>query len=262
MSGKKPKKKETVVKDKPTSGTANNMLSILGRKVKLKHRSKRQKEFTDIIIEKEITFAAGPAGTGKSYLSIAKALELVQDKTNKYERIGIIKPAVEAEEKLGFLPGDEKEKLAPYLASSIDIVDKIIGPVSRAKLEEAKILFIEPLGFIRGKTIDNTVLIVEEAQNMSPHQMKTLLTRIGENTKYIISGDLDQSDRFKKLTETGLYDVFKKHAHLDEIGTFIFENSDIVRNPIIGKLLLNYNATGNFMNAPLVVIVEDEKTDE
>jgi phosphate starvation-inducible protein PhoH and related proteins len=247
---KKTNKKATV--ERPTSGTTKTMQSILGKKVRIKHRTKRQKEFTELIEDKEITFAAGPAGTGKSYLSIIKALELVQNKTNKYERVGIVKPAVEAEEKLGFLPGDEKEKLAPYLASSIDIVDKIVGESNRVRLEEAKILFIEPLGFVRGKTIDNTILIVEEAQNMSPHQLKTLLTRIGENTKYIISGDLDQSDRYKKVTETGLYDGFQRHAHLDEIGVYIFDKSDIVRNPIITKLLGNYQTTSDFLNAPLL----------
>lgn len=247
---KKPKKK--VVEDKPSAATGNQMLSILGKKVKIKHRTHKQKEFTDLIDEKEIILAAGPAGTGKSFLSIGKALELIQNKTNKYEKLKILKPAVESGENLGFLPGDLKEKLEPHLASSIDIVDKIVGEANRIKLEEKGIVCVEPLGFLRGKTLDNTILIVEEAQNISPEQMKTLLTRIGENTKYIISGDLDQSDKYKKVTETGLYDVFQRHSHMEEIGVFMFDKTDIVRNKIISKLLENYQSTDKFMNAPLL----------
>ena len=245
-------KKVKEVVDKPTSGTNNLMQKILGKRLRIKHRSEKQKQFTNLIVENEIILAAGPAGTGKSYLSIGKGLELVQNKTNKFEKLKIVKPAVEAGENLGFLPGDLKEKLEPYLASSIDIIDKIVGKVQREKLEEADIVSVEPLGFIRGKTIDNTILIIEEAQNITPEQMKTLLTRIGENSKYIISGDLDQSDRFKQVTQTGLFDVFQKHADVEGVGTFIFGKEDIVRNPIIGRLLKNYNTTENFMNKPLL----------
>ncbi len=231
--------------------SASQMHKIFGKKLKLKCKNKRQKDFVKLISEKEITLAAGPAGTGKSYLSIFKALELVQNKTSKYEKVKILKPAVEVEEKVGFLPGDLNEKLQPYLESSMDIVDKICGEQNRVKLMESGILAIEPLGFIRGKTIDNTVLIVEEAQNISPNQMKSLLTRIGENTKFIISGDLDQSDKFKVLTKTGLYDVFKRISVMDEIGTFIFEKEDIVRNPIIGKILNYYHTDGNFIDTDI-----------
>lgn len=247
------KKKETKqVVDKPTAGTANQMTKILGKRVRIKHKTPRQKEFTELINAKEIILAAGPSGTGKSYLSIGKGLELVQNKSNNYDKLKIVKPAVESGENLGFLPGDLFEKLAPHLASSMDIVDKIVGEANRKKLVEDGVISVEPLGFLRGKTLDNTVLVVEEAQNCSPEQMKTLLTRIGVNSKYIISGDLDQSDRYKQVTQTGLYDIFRKHGHMEEIGTFIFEKADIVRNPIIGKLLTNYHSTTEFMNAPLL----------
>ena len=253
---KKPKKKETTkatkMVDKPTAGTANTMQSILGKRIRIKHRGHKQAEFTDLIAEKEIVLAAGPAGTGKSYLSIGKALELIQNKTNKYDKLRILKPAVEAGENLGFLPGDLAEKLAPHLESSMDIIDKIVGIMNREKLVEMGIVSVEPLGFLRGKTLDNTILVVEEAQNISPEQMKTLLTRIGENSKYIISGDLDQSDKYKKVTETGLYDVFQRHSHMEEIGVFMFDKTDIVRNPLISKLLDNYQSTDKFMNAPLL----------
>ena len=149
---------------------------------------------------------------------------------------------MEAEENLGFLPGDLKEKMQPYLAASIDIVDKIIGKSNRIKLEEIEELIIEPLGFIRGKSIDNSVLIMEEAQNMSPAQMKTLLTRIGYNSKYIISGDMDQSDKYDRVEKTGLYDAMNRHRSINEIGFFEFNENDIVRNPLITKILSKYDS--------------------
>lgn len=259
---KRKKGKEIHVEDRPTSEVSNTIQGILGKRVKIKHKNKNQKAFTDLIVEKEIIVAAGPAGTGKSYLSIGKALELIQNKSNKYEYLKIVKPAVEAEENLGFLPGDLKEKLAPHLASSMDILDKILGRFAREKMEEAGIVSIEPLGLIRGKTMDNTILIVEEAQNISPHQMKTLLTRIGVDSKYIISGDLDQSDRFKKLTQTGLYDVFNRLMGIDELGFFVFGKEDIVRNPLISKMLNHYDTEESFINANLIkdqveVVIEE-----
>lgn len=245
-------KKAEPSRDKPTAGTAEIIQKILGKKIKIKCKNHRQKEFINLIVEKEIIIAAGPPGTGKSYLSLGKAIELLQNKSNNFERIKIVKPAVAAEEDLGFLPGDLKEKLAPTLASSIDILDKILGASNRVKLEEQGIICIEPLGFIRGKTMDNTIMVIEEAQNISPNQMKTLLTRIGENSKYIISGDLNQSDRFRKFSDTGLYDVFQRLIHIQEIGFLVFEPEDIVRNPLISKILENYTEHKVFNDAPLI----------
>jgi phosphate starvation-inducible PhoH-like protein len=152
----------------------------------------------------------------------------------------ILKPAVEAEEKHGFMPGDMREKMEPYVSSSLDIIDKIIGEKNRNKLEEMGIIKVEALAFIRGKSIDNSILIMEEAQNMSPNQVKTLLTRIGEHSKFIISGDLDQSDRYRNIEDSGLYDAIHRHRNLSEIGFHEFTNDDIVRNPIISKILANY----------------------
>lgn len=249
----KPEKKTQAskVEDKPTAGTSETMQKILGSRLRIKCKTHKQKEFTNLIVEKEIVVAAGPPGTGKSYLSIGKALELIQNKTNNYERLIIMKPAVEAEENIGFLPGDLKEKLEPHLASSIDIIDKILGKGKRIALEKAEIVIIGPLGFIRGKTIDNSIVVIEEAQNLSPTQVKTILTRIGENSKYIISGDLNQSDKYKKFTQTGLYDIFQRLIHVKEIGFFVFEQEDIVRNPLITKILDNYDEH-YFNDAPLL----------
>jgi phosphate starvation-inducible PhoH-like protein len=217
---------------------------VLPSKFRLKCKNEAQKEYSKLITDKEISVAAGPSGTGKSYVAIGRAIELLQNSNNTYKRIIISKPAVEAEEKLGFAPGTIREKLEPHLASSLDIVDKIMGKPNRIKLEENDYLLIQPLGFIRGKTLDNAIIIIEEAQNLSPSQCKTILSRIGENSKMIISGDLDQSDRYNDVRESGLYDLFKRHQNLEEIGFYEFQLSDIVRNPLITKLLGNYPKAG------------------
>lgn len=219
--------------------------AILPKKHRLKCKNVKQKEFANLINEKEIVIAAGPAGVGKSYIAIARGIELLQNKTSPYNTLIITKPAIEAGEKLGHLPGDMKEKMEPYVASSLDIIDKIIGKSNRQKLEELEIIKVEPLGFIRGKTIDNSIVVIEEVQNMSPEQVKTILTRIGENSKYILSGDLDQSDRYKNVKQSGLYDAMNRHKNIEEIGFFEFQKEDIVRNPIICKILKNYDTIEN-----------------
>jgi len=178
--------------------------------------------------------------THNSYVSIAKALELLQNATNKYEKIVIFKPAVEVEEKHGFLPGDIMEKIMPYVESSLAIIDKIIGKPARERLMTEGIIEIKALAYIRGANIDNAILIMEEAQNMSPNQMKTLITRIGENSKFIISGDMDQSDRYYNVKQSGLFDAMNRLKGLEEIGFFEFAIEDIVRNPIISKILKYY----------------------
>ena len=138
-----------------------------------------------------------------------------------------------------------------FRSSSLDIFDKIIGKNNRIKLEELGLLEVQPLAYIRGKSIDNTILIMEEAQNMSPSQMKTLLTRIGDNSKFIISGDLDQSDRYRNVTQSGLYDALHRHRNIPEIGFIEFSDSDIVRNPVISKILGNYKRESS--DKPVVI---------
>lgn len=225
----------------PEITTPNDVVNkILPTRVRLKCKNKTQKDFANLITDYEIVIASGPAGVGKSYVAIARAIELLQNKTNTYEKIIIAKPAVEADEKHGFMPGDMREKMEPHISSSLDIIDKIIGKKARLQLEEAEIILIQPLAFLRGKSIDNSIVIVEEAQNMSPRQMKTLLTRIGNNSKFVISGDLDQSDRFRNVEDSGLYDAIHRHKNVKEIGFHVFSVNDIVRNPIITKILHNY----------------------
>lgn len=221
--------------------TINKVVNkILPKRVRLKCKNKTQKEFSKLITKHEITIASGPAGVGKSFVAIARGIELLQNKTNPYNKLIIVKPAIEAEEKHGFMPGDMREKMEPHISSSLDIIDKIIGKKARLQLEESEIILIQPLAFLRGKSIDNSIVIIEEAQNMSPNQMKTLLTRIGNDSKFIISGDLDQSDRYKNVKDSGLYDAIHRHRNIKEIGFHKFSVKDIVRNPIISKILHNY----------------------
>ncbi len=130
------------------------------------------------------------------------------------------------------------------MESLIDVIDKLVGKDIRIALEEHDVIKIQTLAFIRGKTIDNAILVLDEAQNMTNAQIKTVLTRIGDNSKFIISGDLDQSDLFKNFTHSGLYDAWTRHKNIPEIGFFEFDESDIVRNPIITKILNNYKIKG------------------
>lgn len=240
MAKRRVNKPEVVEVEAPSINKVNDILPTRHR---LKCKNHKQKDLANLITEKEIVIATGPAGVGKSYVAIARAIELLQNTSNQFHKIVVINPAVEAEEKLGYLPGTVREKLDPYVGSSIDIFDKIIGPSNRVKLEEEGIIVVGALGFIRGKSIDNTILIMEEAQNMSPNQMKTLLTRIGYNSKFIISGDLDQSDKYSDYRHSGLYDAVNRHKDIEEIGFINFLTSEIVRNPLISKILDNYKPT-------------------
>jgi phosphate starvation-inducible PhoH-like protein len=244
-------KRKTV--DKGESPKLSPISNILSTRYRLKCKNQKQKQFANLITEKEIVFATGPAGVGKSYIANSRAIELLQNTSNNYNKILIINPAVEAEEKLGFLPGSVREKLDPFVGPSIDIFDKIISKEKRVKLESEGIIEVGGLGFIRGKTIDNTILIMEEGQNMSPNQMKTLLTRIGSSTKFIISGDLDQSDRYTNYKSSGLFDAIKKHSNLDEIGLVEFDESEIVRNPLISLILEGYKTKEPINVQPLKV---------
>ena len=208
---------------------------------KFKGKNQTQKDYARLITENEIVICSGPAGTGKSYVSLAIGLELVQDKTTNFRKLIICTPAVEADERLGFLPGTVNEKLESYIASSLALIDKIITKNVRERLMTQGVIEIQALGYLRGVNIDNTVLVCEESQNMTPNQMKTLLTRIGEDSKFIISGDLEQSDKYKSGKQSGLYDAMTRLRRVNEIGFFEFTASDIVRNKVISKILSCYN---------------------
>jgi len=214
--------------------------SIIKKPTKNKFLSESQKIYYDTLKENQITICVGPAGVGKSYIAMKAALDLLADPSNSYEKIIIVRPAVEAEEKLGSLPGNVEEKLDPYIFPSYYLMNKIIGKESRETLKDMDIIEVFALAYMRGMNIDNSILIFEEAQNSTPKQMKLLLTRIGFNSKFFISGDLEQFDRHKDKKETGLWDAIKKHNKTEDVGIFEFSDDDIVRNPLITKLLKNY----------------------
>ena len=210
---------------------------ILLKRVNLKAKNEKQREFIETIENNEITICIGDSGVGKSYLSIAKALDLL--KNGRYEKIFIITPIIDSNEgeSIGYLKGSLTEKLDPYLYSIYYIVDKIIGEDVRKKLVENKI--IEPLciSYLRGMNLDNCVVVIDESQNITIKGMLTLLTRIGYNCKYILSGDINQIDRFKKTNESGLKFIYENLKGLSGIGFIEFSKSDIVRNPIIGDII-------------------------
>jgi phosphate starvation-inducible PhoH-like protein len=217
--------------------------NVVEHRVHLKFKNQKQKEFAKLIEDNEIIICSGPAGVGKSFLAIATALELIQKSNNSYKKLIIVNPNVVAGHTAagyGHIKGTLREKLEPLAAASLDIIDKLIGEKQRKKLEEEGIIKLDGIAYIRGKTMDNTILILEEAQNTTPSEIKTLLTRIGINSKFIISGDLEQSDLFSDNKKTGLYDAMNRFKTIDEIKTFTFDIDDVVRNPIISKILKLY----------------------
>jgi phosphate starvation-inducible PhoH-like protein len=225
---------------KPTLTKKEQILQIIKKKPKEKFLSESQKIYYETLTSNQITIGVGPAGVGKSYISMKAALDLLADPSNTYEKIIIVRPAVEAEEKLGSLPGNVEEKLDPYIFPSYYLLNKIVGKDVREKLKEIEAIEVFALAYMRGMNIDNSILIFEEAQNSTPSQMKLLLTRIGFNSKFFISGDLEQFDRHKDKTQTGLWDALKKFNDVNDIGVFEFNSEDIVRNPLISRILKKY----------------------
>ena len=215
--------------------------SILKKKTKEKFLSESQKEYYKKLHDAQITICAGPAGVGKSYIAMKAAIDLLVDPSTPYEKIIIVRPAVEAEEKLGSLPGNVEEKLDPYIFPTYYLLNKIIGKDVREKLKELEVIEVFALAYMRGMNIDNSILIFEEAQNSTPNQMKLLLTRIGFNSKFFISGDLEQTDRYKDKTHSGLYDAINRFKSVNSILCHEFSQKDVVRNPLITKILEKYD---------------------
>jgi phosphate starvation-inducible PhoH-like protein len=214
--------------------------SVIKKKQKNKFLSPNQEEYYNLLKENEITICSGPAGVGKSYISMKAAVDLLMDPNNGYEKLIIVRPAVEAEEKLGSLPGNLEEKLDPYIFPSYYLLNKIIGKEAREELKKADIIEVFALAYMRGMNIDDSILIFEESQNSTPNQMKLLMTRIGYNSKFFISGDLEQTDRYKDKTQSGLYDALKRFKNVNKIGLYDFRDAKNVRNPLISQILDKY----------------------
>ena len=210
------------------------------KKGKDKFLTQSQREYYDKLKRNQITICSGPAGVGKSFIAMKAAVDLLAEHDSPYEKIIIVRPAVEAEEKLGSLPGNVEEKLDPYIFPSYYLLNKIIGKEAREKIKQLEVVEVFALAYMRGMNIDNSILIFEEAQNATPKQMKLLLTRIGTDSKFFISGDLEQTDRYKDKKHSGLWDALERLRNMSEVGVHEFSDEDVVRNPIITELLRRY----------------------
>ena len=205
-------------------------------------RSAKQKKYVKALRDSEIVISAGPAGTGKTFLAVAVALSLLLEK--KIERIILSRPAVEAGERLGFLPGDMREKVDPYLRPLYDSLYDLLDFEKIQKKIEVGDIEIAPLAFMRGRTLKNSFAILDEAQNATDTQIKMFLTRIGENSKIVVNGDPSQIDLPNKSL-SGLNHSKKLLGHLKEISVVDFDHNDVVRHPLVSKIVKAYSDQSN-----------------
>jgi len=201
--------------------------------VHYKCKNENQGKLRESIRNNEISIVSGLPGTGKTFIACAEALKLIKSKS-KYKKILLVKSITQLRgEELGSLPGDLNEKFDPYLGSFIDNFEKIIGESLTRKLRELGLINLQPLAFVRGRSIDNTIIIVDEAQNISVDNMRTLMTRIGDNSKMIILGDVKQKD-IRNKKDSSLEVIIDKFNNIDNFGCVELRNpNDVVRNPII-----------------------------
>ena len=204
----------------------------------VKPRGKNQNNYLSNMNNYEVNFGVGPAGTGKTYLAVAKAVEMLVNESVK--KIILIRPAVEAGEKLGFLPGDLSQKVDPYLRPLYDALYEMLGFEQVVRLLEKEILEVAPLAYLRGRTLNNAFIIMDESQNTSVDQMKMFLTRMGFGSFAIINGDMTQIDLPKNI-ESGLGHALKVLDGLEDIGFTVFNSKDVVRHPLVRKIVDAYD---------------------
>ena len=208
-------------------------------RVSVKPRGKHQRDYVNSIQKHDINFGIGPAGTGKTYLAVACAVEaLAQDQVS---RLLLVRPAVEAGEKLGFLPGDLTQKIDPYLRPLYDALYEMLGFEKVARLIERNVIEVAPLAYMRGRTLNNAFIILDESQNTTASQMKMFLTRIGFGSTAVITGDVTQID-LPKGTRSGLVHVSKVLEGINEIGFTYFDSRDVVRHRLVQKIVEAYDA--------------------
>ena len=228
-----------IVKGKQTKADSVKgvlVYSISGRPIK--SRSENQQQLIDAYEKNDMVFAVGPAGTGKTYLSIALAVKALKEKAIK--KIILSRPAVEAGEKLGFLPGDMKDKIDPYLQPLYDALEDMIPAVKLQDMMEKHIIQIAPLAFMRGRTLSDAVVILDEAQNTTSQQIRMFLTRMGMNTKMIITGDLTQID-LPREQRSGLKEALKILDGVEGIGVVTLGQKDIVRHKLVTRIVNAYD---------------------
>jgi phosphate starvation-inducible PhoH-like protein len=229
----------------PAEVLSLNIVSNRGRTIRPK--TANQKHYVDAIDENTITFGIGPAGTGKTYLAMAKAVAALQAK--KVNRIILTRPAVEAGEKLGFLPGTLNEKIDPYLRPLFDALHDMVDPDSIPRLMQSGVIEVAPLAFMRGRTLNDSFIILDEAQNTTPEQMKMFLTRLGFGSKMVITGDVTQVD-LPTGAKSGLRIIHDILGAVDDISFIELTADDVVRHRLIGDIVKAYDAFDSAAQAP------------
>ncbi len=246
----------TLLKEKPNANVSSeftNNTVIKAPKKTIIARNSSQKHYIDLMQKNEIVFGIGPAGTGKTYLAVAMALHYLM--TKRVKKIILTRPAVEAGEKLGFLPGTMTDKVDPYLRPLFDALDEMLGHSQFVARQEAGMIEIAPLAFMRGRTLSDAFLILDEAQNTTPEQMKMFLTRMGFGSRMVITGDVTQIDlpptpiydgnqqgRFApRVVRSGLVESLQILKNTHGIGIYNFSNSDVVRHPMVSRIVSAYD---------------------
>ena len=228
-----------IIKGRKTAAEAANgivVYNMSGRPIK--SRSENQQKLIDAYFSNDMIFAVGPAGTGKTYLSIALAVKALKEKPAK--KIILCRPAVEAGEKLGFLPGDIKDKIDPYLQPLYDSLEDMLPAVKLQDMMERRVIQICPLAFMRGRTLSDAIVILDEAQNTTPAQIRMFLTRMGWNTKMIVTGDLTQID-LPRQQKSGLAEALSILGDIEGISVINFTKKDIVRHRLVTKIVDAYD---------------------
>ena len=230
--------------EKVESGKSQELKDLLSHPLKLQIRKKSvvprnlgQRRFLDLILKNDLGFGIGPAGTGKTFLAMIAALHALLD--GKIERIVLARPAVEAGEALGFLPGDLEEKLLPYLRPLYDAMDEVLGPVEARKLVETGVVEIAPLAYMRGRTLSKCFALLDEAQNTTGSQMMMFLTRLGEGSKMVVTGDLTQVD-LPTRQESGLREAKRMLSKVNGAHFHEFDHGDVVRHPLVSRIIAAY----------------------
>ncbi|MDL2286996.1 PhoH family protein [Eubacteriales bacterium OttesenSCG-928-G02] len=230
----------SMIKDNKASDLSamlNDCICLTNKGKPIKAKTVGQQQYVDNIKTNTICFGVGPAGTGKTFLAVAMAVTALKQK--QISRIILTRPAVEAGEKLGFLPGDLQSKIDPYLRPLYDALGEMLGGESFAKHIEKNTIEIAPLAYMRGRTLDDAFIILDEAQNTTPEQMKMFLTRLGNNSKAIVTGDVTQID-LPFIRKSGLVEAIEILDNIKGISIFHFTHRDVVRHPLVQKIILAY----------------------
>ncbi len=215
----------------------NGVIAVTARGKQIKYKTLGQKKYIDAIRNSQVTFAVGPAGTGKTYLAVAMAVSAYKNK--EIEKIILTRPAVEAGERLGFLPGDLQSKVDPYLRPLYDALQEMLGPETYQKLMERGSIEIAPLAYMRGRTLSDAFIILDEAQNTTREQMKMFLTRMGEGSKMVITGDVTQID-LPDGKASGLKHAVRVLNNVEGIKTIELGHKDVVRHPLVMRIIKAY----------------------